>query len=74
MQLLGVYFSGRDSQNHNHVFVKQLLDNVLLDQDSVSWSPPRIQRDHSAQSWTYAVYGVLCLVTAFDLYLIYNLL
>jgi hypothetical protein len=74
VQLLGVYFSGRDSQNHNHVFVKQLLDNLLLDQDSVSWSSQRIQRDQSTQSWTYAVYGVLGLITAFDLFLIYNLL
>jgi hypothetical protein len=54
--------------------VKQLLDNLLLDQDSVSWSSQRIQRDQSTQSWTYAVYGVLGLITAFDLFLIYNLL
>ncbi len=74
VQLLGVYFSGRDSKNHNHVFVKQLLDNVLLEQDAVSWSPTRIQRDESAQTWAYAVYGVLSLLAAFDLYLVYNLL
>lgn len=73
VRLLGVYFNGRDSHNGNHVFVKQLLDNVLTEQDAVVWSPTRIQRDESAQTWTYAVYGVLFLVTAFDLYLIYSL-
>lgn len=73
VRLLGVYFDGRDSQGRNHVFVKQLLDHVLVEQDAVAWSPLRIQRNETAQTWTYAVYGVLCLVAAFDLYLIYAL-
>lgn len=73
VRLLGVYFNGRDSKSRMHVFVKQLLDNVLAEQDAVAWSPMRLQRDESSRTWTYAVYAVLGLIAAVDLYLIYDL-
>ena len=72
VRLLGVYFNGRDSQSRSHVFVKQLLDNVLAEQDNVVWSPMRIARDDASRTWTYCVYGVIGLMLVGDVYLAYQ--
>lgn len=68
IRLLGVYFNGRDALGRSHVFVKQLLDNVLAEQDNVVWSPQRIARDNSMRTWTFAVYGIIGLLAAADVY------
>lgn len=68
VRLLGVYFNGRDPQGRSQVFVKQLLDNILAEQDNVVWSPHRIARDNSMRNWAYAVYGLIALLVAADLY------
>jgi len=68
VRLLGVYFNGRDAQGRTQVFVKQLLDNILAEQDNVVWSPQRILRENSLRSWTYAVYGLIALLVMADLY------
>lgn len=70
VRLLGVYFNGRDAQGRSHVFVRQLLDNVLSEQDNVVWSPHRIARDHSMKTWTYAIYVLIFAMLAFDVYLV----
>ncbi len=72
VRLLGVYFSGRDSQSRAHVFVKQLLDNVLAEQDNVVWSPQRIARDDAASTWTYCVYAIIGMMLIGDAYLVYQ--
>ena len=72
VRLLGVYFNGRDAQSRSHVFVRQLLDNVLAEQDAVVWSPQRIARDDAARTWTYGVYAVIGLLVMADVYLIYQ--
>ena len=72
VRLLGVYFNGRDAQGRSQVFVKQLLDNVLAEQDNVVWSPHRITRDNAMQTWTYAVYGLIGVLVAADVYWVYD--
>ena len=72
VRLLGVYFSGRDAQGRSQVFVKQLLDNVLAEQDNVVWSPHRIARDDAMRTWTYAVYGLIGVLVAADMYWVYD--
>ena len=72
VRLLGVYFNGRDAQGRSQVFVKQLLDNVLAEQDNVVWSPHRIARDNAMRTWAYAVYGIIGVLVAADVYWVYD--
>ena len=68
VRLLGVYFNGRDAHGRSQVFIRQLLDNVLAEQDNVVWNPHRIARDNARQTWTYAVYGLIVALVGADLY------
>ena len=72
VRLMGVYFNGRDTQGRSQVFVKQLLDNVLAEQDNVVWSPHRITKDNAMRTWAYAVYGLIVVLVAADMYWVYD--
>lgn len=74
IRLCGCYFSGLDASAKKYVFVKDVVDKLISEQNNVAWSPQRIWQDESRGKWTKFIYAGIGLLAVVNLWLAYSLL
>ncbi|NOX55005.1 MAG: hypothetical protein GXP27_11330 [Planctomycetes bacterium] len=72
-RLTGCYFSAVDPAARRYVFVKDVLQKLIGEQDEVAWSFERVRRDQACRAWSYAAWGASAGLAAADLWLLMRL-
>lgn len=74
IRLAGCYFCGYDPEKRRMVFIRDVIEKLVSEQNHVAWSTFRILQDEASRKWAYAAYGVVGLLALADVWLLWKLL
>ncbi len=71
-RFVGGYYCGIDAEKKRHVFVKDVVDKLIGEQDKVAWTSGKMYRDYQCRAWSRRLYAVIGLLAVVDVYLLWR--